>query len=114
MLCINACSSKTDQIDCHCLLDDQSLQIHEIFHFGLIYCYYYTIRCPIATMADEVKDYFKNYRLGFSRNYTKLDPAANFPLYTTHQCMVRKHLTKEVSALSFSVSSGLQVKGQYA
>jgi len=50
-------------------------------------------------MADEVKAYYSKNRLGFS-NKAK-DAASNFPLYTTHQCMVRKHLTPEIYAENF-------------
>lgn len=36
-------------------------------------------------------------RLGLSKNFMKKPAKDNFPTYTTHQCMVRKHLTPEVS-----------------
>lgn len=35
-------------------------------------------------------------RLGLSKNYMKRPAKENFPTYTTHQCMVRKHLTLEM------------------
>ena len=35
-------------------------------------------------------------RLGLSKNYMKRPAKDNYPTYTTHQCMVRNHLTPEV------------------
>ena len=46
------------------------------------------------------KEFLKNYRLGFSKNYldkSRFKPEDNFPLYGEHKCLVRKHLTQEVS-----------------
>ena len=48
-------------------------------------------------MAD--KD-FNKHRLGFSLNYMNRPASENFPIYTTHDNKVRKHLTLEVSAFS--------------
>ena len=68
---------------------------------------YLFVRCQLSfNMADEVKEHMSKNRLGFSRNYVNRPAAENFPLYTTHQCMVRKHLTPEVSDICFCFYQG--------
>ncbi|KAK2154015.1 hypothetical protein LSH36_279g03125 [Paralvinella palmiformis] len=46
--------------------------------------------------AMSHKEFMRDYRLGLSKNYLKRPAKDNFPLYTTHQCMVRNHLTLEM------------------
>ena len=48
------------------------------------------------------KEFMKNYRLGQSKSYLKYDPKDNYPDYSKHGCMVKRHLTLEVSHLSLS------------
>ena len=58
----------------------------------------------IPTAAAIMGD-LNSCRLGLSKNYMKRPAKENFPTYTTHQCMVRKHLTLEVSVVYCSLTS---------
>ena len=41
-------------------------------------------------------EFMKNNRLGLSKNYLNYPAKDNFPLYSTHDNMVKNHLTQEV------------------
>ena len=46
------------------------------------------------------KEFLKNYRLGFSKNYldkSRYKAVDNFPKYGVPDSLVKKHLTEEVS-----------------
>ena len=47
----------------------------------------------------SLKDFMKKYRLGQSNRYLKYDPKDNYPDYSKHGCMVKRHLTLEVSPI---------------
>nr|BDA39158.1 taurocyamine kinase [Thoracophelia sp. 1 KU-2021] len=51
-------------------------------------------------MAGETnmshKEFMKNYRSGQSKNYLKYSPKDNYPDYSKHKCMVKRHLTPEM------------------
>ncbi|KAK2194004.1 hypothetical protein NP493_3g02080 [Ridgeia piscesae] len=45
---------------------------------------------------DAGKNDLNSCRLGLSKNYMQRPANENYPTYTTHQCMVRNHLTLEI------------------